>query len=86
LLGTNARQHRRLVEPQARGFVHGTRVAPLETRVLFGPRNKEGATEMHPMQAAEIQIAAIDDVKRAGLVEQLVEDVDVVRAPCRSSG
>jgi hypothetical protein len=30
------------------------------------------------MQSAEIQIAAIDDVKRASFVDQLVEDVDIV--------
>ena len=55
------------------------RVAPLEQDVLLGSHDEERRAEGEHEEALEIDVGPIHDVEGAGLGEELVEDVDVVR-------
>jgi hypothetical protein len=55
-----------------------TRVTPPEARVLFRPRNKEGAVLVNAVQSGEVQIATVHHVEGTGIEDQVVEDIDVV--------
>ena len=59
-------------------LVHRMRVAALEQDVGFGAHDEEGRAEREHVEALEIDVAAVHDVERAGLGQDLVEDVDVV--------
>ncbi len=78
VLGLQAGHHDGLVEAQAGGFVHGPGVTAGAAEVLPGTGDEESAALMNPMPAGEVEIAAIQDVKRAGFPDELVEDVDVM--------
>jgi len=54
------------------------RVTALEQDVGFGAHDEESRAEREDVKALEIQVAAVDDVERPGLWQNLVEDVDVV--------
>ncbi len=71
-------QYDGLIRAQARGFVDGMRVAPLEQDVLLGSHDEERRAESEHEEAFEIDVGPIHDVERAGLRADLVEDVDVV--------
>src|ERR1017187_7708892 len=77
-LGEQTGHHHGLVKTQAGGFVHGTGVTAGATKVLSGTGDEESAALVQPMPAGEVEIAAIHDVKRTGLPDQLVEEVDVM--------
>jgi len=83
--GIEARQDNRLVETQARAFVHRARVTALETEVVFGPGDEKGRAGVQPVQARKVQIAAIHNVERARLVAEIVEDVHVVNLARREN-
>ena len=68
-----------LIRAHARGWVDGMRVAPLEQDVLLGSHDEERRAEGEHEEALEIDVGPIHDVEGAGLGEELVEDVDVVR-------
>ena len=55
------------------------RVAPLEQDVLLGSHDEERRAEGEHEETFEIDVGPIHDVAGAGLGEELVEDVDVVR-------
>ena len=78
VLGTQPGGHHSLVKAQAGGFVHGTGVTTGATEVLLGAGDKKSAALMQPMPAGEVEVAAIHDVERAGVPDQLVKDVDVM--------
>ncbi len=78
VLGLQAGQHDGLVETQAGGFVHRPGVTAGATEILLGPGDEESAALMNPMPAGEVQVAAIHDVKRTGIPDELVEDVDIM--------
>ena len=52
--------------------------------VRFGAGDEEGAGKMQPMEAGEINAAAIHDVNSARFREQQVESVDVVQLAVRN--
>ena len=62
-----------------RDAIDWMRISPLELGVAFGARDKKGVHRMQLVQAAEIQIATIEQVKSTGLDCQVVEDIDLVR-------
>jgi len=67
-----------LIEVDPSGFVHRGGIAPLEFEIGLGSRNEERAGAMNAMQATEVDIATIHDIKSAGIEDHLVEDVDIV--------
>ena len=67
-----------MIGTDAGGLVHRMRVAALEQDVGFGADHEEGRAESEDVEALEIDVAAIHDVERAGLRQNLVEHVDVV--------
>lgn len=71
-------QHERLVEDHSRGSVRGMRIATLRVHILLRAGDKEAAGLMQPIQAQEVDVAAIHDVKSPGFRNQLIEDIDVV--------
>ena len=60
------------------GFVHRVGITPFELGIALGASDKERVGLMNHEQALEIQIAAIQQVKRARLDAQLVQGVDLV--------
>jgi len=78
VLGIQAGQHDGLIKPQAGGFVHGAGVTTGAAEVLFGAGDKESPALMEAIPADEVEVAAIHDVERAGVPDQLVEDVNVM--------
>lgn len=77
-LGVETEQRHGLIETQAGGLVHWTRVTPAEAEVFLGAGDEEGGMLLHAMQAGKVEIAPIHDVERARFVGQLIEDVHVV--------
>ena len=82
VLGVKAGEHHGLVETQAGGFIHGPGVTAGAAEVLLGAGDEEGAALMNAMPAGEVEVAAIHDVERSGIPDQLVEDVDVMHTAC----
>ena len=78
MLGLETGHHDGLVETQAGGFIHRPGVRAGAAEILLGASDEESTTLMDAMPAGEVEVAAIHDVKRAGLPDQLVEDVDVM--------
>ena len=83
--GIVASQYHGLIKEQAGVFIHRTRVAASAEEVFLGAGDEEGRTQVQPMQAREVQIAAIHDVKRARLPNEFVKDVHVVDAARRDN-
>ena len=78
VLGVQPGEHHGLVETQAGGFVHGAGVTAGAAEVLFCAGDEESTTLVDAMPAGEVEVAAIHDVERAGIPDQLIEDVDVM--------
>ncbi len=73
------RQYARLIAHNvARGLIDRMRISSFEFRIAFGSCNKEGVHRMQLVQSAEIQMATIHQVIRAGLDRQVIEDIDFV--------
>ena len=73
------RQHTGLIaQDVARSSVDGMRISPLELCVALGSRDKEGVHRVQLVQSAEIQIATVHQIIRAGLDNQVVENIDFV--------
>src|SRR4029077_6383076 len=60
------------------GASHRAPLAPPELCVLLGARDEEGAPLGEPVQAAKVQVPAIDTVKSTGVGQQLIQKVNVV--------
>lgn len=71
-------QHNCLIADQSRRSVDGMGIATLKLQIRFGSDYKETADGMKMMQPFEIEKPSIHDVKRAGLRQQVVEDIDLV--------
>ncbi len=78
VLGVKPGEHHGLVETQAGGFIHGAGVTAGAAEVLFGAGDEESTALVEAMPAGEVEVAAIHDVERAGVPDELVEDVDVM--------
>ncbi len=68
----------RLIADQTGGSIHGIGVATLDLEVGLAASHEEAAGLMNPMESLEIEIAPIHDVKRTGLGDQLIEDMNLV--------
>lgn len=80
LAGIENRQHPGLVANNVRlGAIYRAGVAALELGVGFGSSYKEGIGLMDGEQPLEIEIAPIEQVVGAGLDDQIVQGVDLVR-------
>ena len=60
------------------GLVHWMRVPALDQHIGLGAHDEERRAECEDVKALEIHVAAIHDVERSGLWQNLVEHVDVV--------
>ena len=67
-----------LIADQSRGAVDGMRITTLSLEIRFAAGHEEAAGFVKAVQPLEVEIAAIHDVERAGLGQQLIEDVDLV--------
>src|SRR5712672_701442 len=73
-----------LIADDPRRPVGRGRIDAMGIHVRFGAGDEEGAGEMQPMEAGEIDVAAIHDVDGARFREQQVESVDVVQLAVRT--
>ena len=78
VLSLPACHHHGLVKTQAGGFIHGPGVTTGATKVLSGASDEESTALVEAMPAGEVEIAAIHDVKRTGLPDDLVKEVDIM--------
>jgi hypothetical protein len=67
-----------LVTDQPRRAIDRMRVAALNLEVQLAAGHKEAAGFVKAIEALEVEETTIHDVERAGLGQQLVEDVDLV--------
>ena len=80
LAGIENRQYTGLVANDVRlGAIHRMRAATLELGVGLGSGYKEGIGLMNGEEPLEIEIASIEQVVGAGLDDQIVQGVDLVR-------
>src|SRR5437879_12383825 len=56
----------------------GRELRRAELHILFGAGDEEGTSLGQEIQASEVHITAIEQVKRSGFGKQLVQNVDVV--------
>ena len=73
-----AAQDDSLVTAQSRGLVEQTRMARSVFHVFFGSGDQESSLRVQLVEAIEIEISSIEDVKRFCFEAKLIEDVDVV--------
>jgi hypothetical protein len=55
------------------------RVTPLELGIAFGAGHKEGPGFVNGIEPGEIQVASIYQVESAGLQQQIVQHIDLLR-------
>jgi len=79
LLRIKASQRTQLVADDAGRAVCRQRVSTREAQIRLGSRHEETACLVQAMQPSEVEIAAIHDVERACLGNDLVEDVHIVQ-------
>jgi len=70
-----------LVASQARGLLDWKIGTTAEVQIPLGTDNKESEAEGEAIQATEVDIATVHDIKGTGFWDQLVEDVDIVYFP-----
>jgi len=68
----------RLIGPQAGGAIDGSPPPPIKLRVLFGAGDEEGATFGQRIEAGEIQVGVIGQIKSSGFEKDFVQEVDIV--------
>jgi len=78
---TGAGQDDGLVGSQVHGFIGRSRQDPPRLKIRLGPDDEKHAVLVKGVEPAEVQIAAIQDVKSAGLEGHFVEDPDIMRFP-----
>ena len=79
LLRIKAGQRTQLIADDAGRAICWSGVSPSEAQIRLGSRHKEAAGLMQAMQPGEIEIAAIHDVERPSLGNDLVENVHIVQ-------
>jgi hypothetical protein len=78
LCRSHSGQQNGLVASQSCRSFDGTRAATVELHILFGASDEEGTSLGQDIQASEVHITAIEQVKRSGFGKQLVQNVHVV--------
>ena len=79
LLRIKAGKRTQLVADDAGRAVCRQGVSSIEAQIRLGPRYKETPCLVQAMQSREVEIAAIHDVERPGLGNNLVENVHIVQ-------
>ncbi len=74
-----ARQRSQLIAKDTGGAVCRLGVSSREARIGLGSRHKETARLVQAMQSGKVEIAAIHDIERPSLWNNLVENVHVVQ-------
>src|SRR5438105_12968996 len=74
LVRVEAGKHDGLIADQPSGAVDQMGVAPLNLEIRLAAGHEEAAGLVEAIQPLEVEEAAIHDVKRAGLGQQLIED------------
>lgn len=74
-----AGQNNRLITRQIHSFIHRTREESMTSQVRLGPNDKERLALMKSKETSEIEITAVEDVKAAGLRNEIVQNPDIVR-------
>src|SRR5208282_21428 len=67
-----------LIADQTGAAVDRVRVTPLDLEIRLAAGHEEAARLVEAVQPLEVEKAPIHDVERAGLGQQLIEDVDLV--------
>ena len=80
LLGVYPGEHHRLITSQARCFIYAMRIKPSELGISFRSDNKKCHALVQQIEALEIEIAAVHDIKGSRLWDQLIEYVDIMHA------
>ena len=79
LLRIKAGQRTQLVADDAGRTICRLGVSSSEAQIPLGARHKEAACLVQAMQSGEVEIAAIHDVERASLGNDLVENIHIVQ-------
>ena len=82
-LGSHAIQSDGLIGNDAERAVRCSRVEAMETEVLLGAGDEEGAGLMQCVQALEVNLGAVHNVSGSCFRDQQVEHVDVVELALR---
>ena len=77
-MGVKTGQDNGLVEVNADGLVHRSRIAAAELEIGLGAGDKERRRLVNSVKPLEIYVASIHDVERSGIEDQIVEDIYVV--------
>ena len=72
-----------LVATKAGGAVHRPGVESPIAGVALGPGDEECAQGSHIVQSGEVEIASVEDVKRAGIDGKQIQRIDIVDLPRR---
>jgi len=79
LLGIKAGQRTQLIADDAGRAVYRLGVSSSEAQIRLGSRYEKTAGLVQAMQSGEVEIAAIHDVERASLGNDLIEDIHIVQ-------
>ena len=74
-----AGQNDRLIRGQVHGFIDGPRTDPARLEIRLGPNDEERLALMKSEETPEIEITAVEDIKAAGLRNEIVQNPHVVR-------
>jgi hypothetical protein len=80
-VGIEAGQDDRLIATQVHGLIHRTREESMTSQVRLGSNDKERLALMKSKETSEIEITAVEDVKAAGLRNEIVQNPHIVRFP-----
>src|SRR5271157_4085141 len=67
-----------LVGPQAGRTIHRSGETAVEWSILFGASDEKGARLGEDIEACEVEITPIEQIKGAGFGQKLIEEVDIV--------
>jgi len=60
------------------------RIAAFKLKIAFGPGEKECSLSMQAVEALEIQIGTVHNVKGTRLGDKQVQDIDIMEPPIRN--
>lgn len=83
-VGVEIDQHDCLIQAQAGGFIHWAGISTSAAKSFLGSGDEESTAVVQAIQSVKVQIAAIENVERSGLIYQLVEEVDIMDATGRN--
>jgi len=84
-LNVKAVQHDGLIETQTGALVDRARITSAAAEILPSTRHEESLMLVDAIQSSKIQIGSVHDVERAGLEDELVQNIDIVDAARRDN-